>query len=129
MDIEFVEEEEDLPKEEIPLEQFVGAILDEHLERHGTINKPRYGIFWRGQLMKTRSGKIAFSTVGAAKVALYHCFYPLERAYINRHLTYTGRIWKWAGIVCSNVEGTESASEDVKRFREMLIKHVEIKKI
>lgn len=117
-------EEETIPSGKITLEQYVSFVLDNHLKFHSAEDKPRYGIFYRNQMLKTISGKFAFSSVGAAKIALYNCFYTAEQRYADRRYQYN-----YLGIDCINVEGTEYIREDKKRFREMLLKHVEIKRI
>lgn len=128
-DTDEVEVEEEIPSGKITLEQYVSFVLDHHLKDNTIEDKPRYGIFWRGQMMKTLSGKFAFSTVGAAKVALYNCFYWPEKQYTERHSYSPHLSPKYHGVKTINIEGTEYIREDKKRFREMLLKHVEIKRI
>lgn len=117
-------EEETIPSGKITLDQYVGFVLNNHLKFNSAEDKPRYGIFYRGKLIKTNSGKFAFSSVGAAKLALYNCFYTAERRYVDRRYQYN-----YLGIDCLNIEGTGCAREDKNRFRELLLKHVEIKTI
>ena len=129
-DVDDIEVEEEIPSGKITLDQYVSFVLDHHLKDNTIEDKPRYGIFWRGQMMKTLSGKFAFSTVGAAKVALYNCFYWPEKQYLDReHRFINGETPTYHGVKTQNVEGTTSYREDKKRFREMLLQHVEIKRI
>jgi len=57
------------------LQDYVTQCLDQHISSGYSVgDKQLYGIFYNGISIKTRSGKTAFNTVGAAKLALYHCF-------------------------------------------------------
>lgn len=128
-DVDDIEVEEEIPSGKITLDQYVSFVLDHHLKDNTIEDKPRYGIFWRGQMMKTLSGKFAFSNVGAAKVALYNCFYWPEKLYLDRDSYPNGASPDYHGVKTQNIEGTEWHRENKKRFREMLLQHVEIKRI
>lgn len=120
-------DEEDLTAPaKISLAQFVSEVLDKHLEELNMADAPIYGVFWRGQMLRMSSGKFAFRNKGAAKTAIYNSFYAQETAYA--HSANPDRKTMY-GLDCSNVESTEYFRENKKRFRETLLKHLDIKVI
>ena len=74
-------------------ETAVEAFLVEHIGYYSIQNKPCYRIKWRGEFIKTASGKSSWRTIGHAKSAFKNHIQKCNLAYwYERHLTGNDRL-------------------------------------
>jgi hypothetical protein len=134
--------EDDIDIEEVSsapstLEEYVRSCLDQHVSFENNIAKKKlYGIFYNGVRIKTHSKKVAFNTVGAAKLSLYQCFNlrarilacakPKDPNAVNiSHVAYHDTSYLAEIFKGKNLDSMSKISA----FREELLKHVEIREL
>jgi len=130
-----VEEVNSAPK---TLEEYVRGCLDQHVSFEANVaRKKLYGIFYKGVRLKTHSSKQAFSTAGAAKLALYQCFRLKERMLAYAKPKDPNAVNLRPGVNKSDaVDLTEifkgknlDYASKISLFKKELLKHVEIREI
>jgi hypothetical protein len=112
-----VEEMSEVPE---TLQDYVTHCLDQHISSRNNAPHQLYGIFYKGIRIKTWSGKTAFNTAGAAKLALYNCFKWGLRELVYHRVSKQPDVFEGMNL---NLNGKLSL------FREELLRQVEIRAI
>ena len=102
------------------LQDYVTQCLDQHISSINNAPNQLYGILYNGIRIKTRSGKTAFNTAGAAKLALYNCFKRGLRTLVYHRASKQPDVFEGMNL---NFKGKLSL------FQEELLRQVEIRAI